>query len=66
MTLEQIGGVFGITRERVRQIKEVAFAKLKDAPRLKRLMQEHLGGTTDASRNGDDWGFVTNVNESVQ
>ncbi|MSS72852.1 MAG: RNA polymerase sigma factor RpoD/SigA [Candidatus Latescibacteria bacterium] len=36
-TLEQIGEHLGITRERVRQIKETAIQKLRHAPRARRL-----------------------------
>ena len=42
LTLEQIGQVFGLTRERVRQIKKIALGKLKKEPALKQLMQEYL------------------------
>ncbi|MEA1996569.1 MAG: RNA polymerase sigma factor RpoD/SigA [Gemmatimonadota bacterium] len=37
MTLEEIGEVFGVTRERVRQIKEKAIKQLKQANRNKAL-----------------------------
>ena len=37
MTLEQIGQMMGITRERVRQIKEKALARLRHAKRAKAL-----------------------------
>lgn len=37
MTLEQVGKVFGLTRERVRQIQEKALNKLRGHPRLKFL-----------------------------
>lgn len=36
-TLEQIGGMLGLTRERIRQIKEEAIGKLRNAPRLDEL-----------------------------
>lgn len=36
-TLEEIGGQFGLTRERVRQIKEKAIRRLRHASRSKRL-----------------------------
>lgn len=37
MTLEEIGGMLGITRERVRQIKEKALARLRHVSRAKSL-----------------------------
>ena len=37
MTLEEIGEIFGVTRERVRQIKEKAIKQLKQANRNKQL-----------------------------
>ncbi len=37
MTLEEIGGMMGITRERVRQIKEKALARLRHASRARAL-----------------------------
>ena len=40
-TLEEIGAKFGLTRERVRQIKEKAIRKLKQNMR-KKLLQEYL------------------------
>jgi RNA polymerase primary sigma factor len=43
LTLEQIGAGLGITRERVRQIKEIAFSKLRHphrAPALRALVGE--------------------------
>lgn len=42
MTLEEIGDEFGLTRERVRQIKEKAIRKLKPASRSK-LLKSFLG-----------------------
>ena len=45
MTLEQVGQVFGITRERVRQVRDIALAKLREEPALGRLMKEHVTGT---------------------
>lgn len=41
-TLEEIGEVFGLTRERVRQIKEKAIKKLKNQYR-NRLLKSYLG-----------------------
>lgn len=41
-TLEEIGGVFGLTRERVRQVKEKAINKLKNQYR-NRLLKAYLG-----------------------
>jgi RNA polymerase primary sigma factor len=41
-TLEEIGEVFGLTRERVRQIKEKAIKKLKNNYRNK-LLKSYLG-----------------------
>jgi RNA polymerase primary sigma factor len=37
MTLEEIGSLLGITRERVRQIKEKALARLRHASRSRFL-----------------------------
>jgi RNA polymerase primary sigma factor len=42
MTLEEIGDKFGLTRERVRQIKEKAIRRLKQGPRCK-LLKTYLG-----------------------
>jgi len=41
-SLEQIGEKLGLTRERVRQIKEKAIRKLRAAPRSK-MLAEYLG-----------------------
>ena len=41
-TLEEIGDEFGLTRERVRQIKEKAIKKLKNQYR-NRLLKSYLG-----------------------
>ncbi|HKJ78393.1 MAG TPA: sigma-70 family RNA polymerase sigma factor [Prolixibacteraceae bacterium] len=41
-TLEEIGDIFGLTRERVRQIKEKAIKKLKNQYR-NRLLKSYLG-----------------------
>ncbi len=38
MTLEKIGSLMGVTRERIRQIRERAFEKLRDCPQGKALM----------------------------
>ena len=42
MTLEEIGERFGLTRERVRQIKEKAIRRLKSPSRSK-LLKSYLG-----------------------
>lgn len=42
MTLEEIGIKFGLTRERVRQIKEKAIRRLRHASRSKTL-RDYLG-----------------------
>lgn len=42
MTLEEIGDEFGLTRERVRQIREKAIQRLKKAPRSA-LLKSYLG-----------------------
>lgn len=42
MTLEEIGDRFGLTRERVRQIKEKAIRRLKQNQRSKTL-KPYLG-----------------------
>ena len=44
MTLEKIGGMLRLTRERVRQIKEKALEKLQREPSLKRLLRETRTG----------------------
>ncbi len=38
MTLEKIGGLMGVTRERIRQIRERAFEKLRECPDGKALI----------------------------
>lgn len=38
MTLEKIGSLMGVTRERIRQIRERAFEKLRECPQGKALM----------------------------
>ncbi len=38
LTLEKIGGLMGVTRERIRQIRERAFEKLRECPQGKALM----------------------------
>jgi RNA polymerase primary sigma factor len=38
LTLEKIGALMGVTRERIRQIRERAFEKLRDCPQGKALM----------------------------
>jgi len=42
MTLEEIGSAFGLTRERVRQIKEKAIRRLKHVSRSK-ILKQYLG-----------------------
>jgi RNA polymerase primary sigma factor len=42
MTLEEIGDRFGLTRERVRQIKEKAIRKLRQKSRSD-LLKSYLG-----------------------
>ncbi len=42
MTLEEIGDKFGLTRERVRQIKEKAIRRLRHSSRSK-LLKSYLG-----------------------
>ncbi|MGH7517032.1 MAG: sigma-70 family RNA polymerase sigma factor [Gemmatimonadales bacterium] len=39
LTLEKIGALLGVTRERIRQIRERAFEKLRDSPDVKSLKQ---------------------------
>src|SRR5512134_810054 len=39
LTLEKIGELLGVTRERIRQIRERAFEKLRDSPDVKSLKQ---------------------------
>ncbi len=39
MTLDDIGGRIGVTRERVRQIESLALVRLRRAPRLQRLAE---------------------------
>ena len=38
MTLEKIGALMGVTRERIRQIRERAFEKLRESPEGRSLM----------------------------
>lgn len=40
LTLEKIGALLGVTRERIRQIRERAFEKLRDSPDVKSLRGE--------------------------
>jgi RNA polymerase primary sigma factor len=42
MTLEEIGGKFGLTTERVRQIKEKATSRLRNTARSK-VLKSYLG-----------------------
>jgi RNA polymerase primary sigma factor len=39
LTLEKIGALLGVTRERIRQIRERAFEKLRDSPDVKSLKE---------------------------
>ena len=39
MTLEQLGHLYGICRERIRQIKKTAIQKLRDHPEIERLKE---------------------------
>jgi RNA polymerase primary sigma factor len=39
MTLEKIGALMGVTRERIRQIRERAFEKLRECPEGAALMR---------------------------
>jgi len=41
MTLEEVGKVFGVTRERIRQIEARALLKLRRSPRI-RFMRDFL------------------------
>ncbi len=42
LTLEQIGRVLGVTRERVRQLRERAYAKLRECPDIQRFGESLL------------------------
>lgn len=42
MTLEEIGQVMGVTRERVRQIEAMALRKLRRNPKTRRMFEEIL------------------------
>jgi DNA-directed RNA polymerase sigma subunit (sigma70/sigma32) len=37
-TLEEVGKIFGVTRERIRQIEAMALAKLRDPTRARKLI----------------------------
>ena len=54
MTLEKIGALMGVTRERIRQIRERAFEKLRESPmtrpRPRRILAGGLTGTPAARR----------------
>ena len=39
LTLEKIGALLGVTRERIRQIRERAFEKLRESPDVKSLKE---------------------------
>ena len=45
LTLQAIGELIGLTRERVRQIKEEAFAKLREEPELYAVAHDVLDDT---------------------
>ena len=45
LTLQAIGELIGLTRERVRQIKEEAFAKLREEPELHAVANDVLDDT---------------------
>lgn len=45
LTLQAIGELIGLTRERVRQIKEEAFAKLREQPDLYAVANDVLDDT---------------------
>ena len=42
LTLEQVGDMIGVSRERVRQIEEIAFDKLKEDPESFQLLRAAL------------------------
>ncbi len=48
LTLEKIGELLGVTRERIRQIRERAFEKLRQSPDVKGLTGA-LGGSVGGS-----------------
>ena len=44
LTLEKIGALLGVTRERIRQIRERAFEKLRESPDVKSLKEGWVAG----------------------
>jgi RNA polymerase sigma-32 factor len=50
-TLEALGGIYGVSRERIRQIEEQALNKLRTAVRVETMAQDLL---SDAARSNDE------------
>ncbi|MET4144050.1 sigma-70 family RNA polymerase sigma factor [Arthrobacter sp. UYCo732] len=55
LTLDQIGKMYGVTRERIRQIETKAFAALR-APAVTSRLREFFDGKTDLEVGGKDAG----------